>query len=395
MFRVNKAGVIDMVIGNGAYGISGDGGPATSSNVALGGPTALASDNSNNLYIADDYANRIRKVDAASGIISTIAGSGPIPQESLFNPNSLAIAGNGDVYVCESGHHRVRKVDAATGIITTVAGKGDAGDSGTYTGDGGLATLANLHPNAIALDAAGNLIIADGSDRICKVTKTTGINTTIAGNGGFGLTGDNGPALNAEIGYPVSIQFDRPGNLYFSSADHNSIRKITPDGIITTFARDGATPTYSGDGGLARQATLPGRGLLSIDGDSNILYSLFLSNEDHEVIRIDGLTTIVTTVVGTTAALADNIPAHNAQFYWPTGMAVDLAGNVYVADTWSSSVRKISANTGLITTVAGNGGVSSGDGELAISARSSSLPVPERQLGCRSGNRRRGAGVAV
>src|SRR5439155_23906962 len=172
-----------------------------------------------NLYIADPNNNRIRKVAAATGIITTVAGGGSslgdggaATSASLYDPTALALDASGNLYIADQNNHRIRKVDAATGIITTVAGNG----SPAFGGDGGAATSASLNnPDGVAVDASGNVYVAEQSNhRIRRVAAATGIITTVAGNGSPAFAGDGGPATSARLNYPDRVALDASGNLY-------------------------------------------------------------------------------------------------------------------------------------------------------------------------------------
>jgi streptogramin lyase len=191
-------GVITTVAGNGASGFSGDGGPATAAN--LSGPFGVAVDAAGNVLIADQNNARIRRVDAVTGVITTVAGNGaggfsgdggPATAASLSNPVGVAVDAAGNVLIADRSNQRIRRVDAVTGVITTAAGNGASG----FSGDGGPATAASLSsPWGVAVDAAGNVLIADQSNsRIRRVDAVTGVITTVAGNGTFGFSGDGGP----------------------------------------------------------------------------------------------------------------------------------------------------------------------------------------------------------
>ena len=217
----------------------------------------MAVDASGNLYIADTGNNRIRKV-SATGIITTVAGNGsagysgdggPATSAQLDGPEGVAVDGSGNLYIADTCNNRIRKV-SATGIITTVAGNGSAG----YSGDGGPATSAQLSlPAGVAVDGSGNLYIADsGNNRIRKVS-ATGIITTVAGNGSPGYSGDGGPATSAQLNQPAGVAVDASGNLYIADSSNNRIRKVSATGIITTVAGNGFDG-YSGDGGPATSA---------------------------------------------------------------------------------------------------------------------------------------------
>ena len=293
-FRVRKVdaltGIITTVAGDGNFGITGDGGPATSATLRT--PEALAVDGNNNLYIADSSGNLVRKVNLATGIITLVAGShvppsqlgdgGPAAEARLNSPNGVAVDPAGNVYISDWGNNRIRKVNASTQVITTVAGTGLT----AFAGDGGLATQATIHaPNGVFLDANNNLYIVDtGNSRIRKVSGA-GVISTVAGNGGRAFTGDGGLATDASLFDPIGVAVDRDGTIYIGDTGNDRIRRVS-NGIITTYAGTGA-PGFSGDGGPATAAT-------------------FLS---------------------------------------PRGVGVDSFGNVYVADFGNDRVRKIAAFT--------------------------------------------------
>ena len=205
--------------GNGGY--SGDNGPATNAELNL--PYAVAVDGGGNLYIADTNNNRVRKVSVASGIITTVAGNGtagysgdngPATSAELNSPQGLAVDAAGNLYILDTKNNRIRKVAAVSGMITTVAGNGTAG----YTGDGGPATSAEVNaPQGLAIDAAGDLYLTDTVDNVVRMVNRAGIITTVAGNGTAGGSGDNGPALDAELQYPTGVAIDSAGNLYISA----------------------------------------------------------------------------------------------------------------------------------------------------------------------------------
>ncbi len=230
VFQMNAAGILTRVAGTSSVGYSGDGGLATNAQLSTARYGGLAVDGSGNVYIADSYNKVIRKVAAATGIITTVAGTGthghsgdggPATSAALNFPTSVAVDGFGNLYIADSDNYRVRRVTAATGIITTVAGNGSAGND---LGDGGPATSATLSaPTGVAVDRSGNLYIT-GVAVIRKVAVVTGIVTTVAGNGGIGKWGDGGPATAAQF---------RALNL-------------AVDGV----------PGYTGDGGLATSARL-------------------------------------------------------------------------------------------------------------------------------------------
>src|SRR6266480_964100 len=360
---------INTVAGGGA----GDGGDATIAN--LNSPASVAVDSSGNLYIADLGNERIRKIAAATGIITTVAGNGVLgftgdggaaTKASLNSPASVAQDASGNLYIAEYANHRIRKVTSATGIITTVAGNGSA----SFAGDGGAATSASLNsPNGVALDAGGNLYIADlGNERIRKVAAATGIITTVAGNGVFGFAGDGGAATNASLSVPVGVAVDAGGNLYIADHSNNRIRKVTPGtGIITTVAGNGS-PSFAGDGGAATSASISRPDGVALDASGNLYIADYVN---HRIRKVDAATGIITTMAGNgnPTFAGDGGAATSASMYVPTGVALDASGNLYIADYGNQRIRKVDVATGIITTVAGNGFATFlGDGGAATNA---------------------------
>ncbi len=333
---------ISTIAGNGTAGYSGDSGAATSAELFF--PEEVAVDASGNVYIADLRNNRIRKVTAATGIITTFAGTGTAgysgdggaaTSAELSYPAGVAVDASRNVYIIDD--NRIRKVTAATGIITTIAGNGTAG----YSGDGGAATSAELYySNGVAVDASGTIYIVD-NNRIRKVTSSTGIITTIAGNGTAGYTGDKGPATAAELSYPGGVAVDALGNVYIADVANNRIRKITAStGIITTIAGNGALG-YSGDGGAATSAELNLPSGVAVDASGNV----YIADDSNNVIRkITAGTGIITTIAGygSPGYAGDGGTATSAQLNDPQEVTVDTLGNVYIADLGNNRIRKLS-----------------------------------------------------
>ena len=240
--KVDSAGIVTTVAGSGTTGeggggFGGDGGPAVEARLRY--PYGVTVDETGNLYIADARNHRIRKVDSA-GVVTTIAGSGtegyggdggPAVRAQLSHPQGVALDGSGNLYIADAWNHRIRKVDSA-GIVTTIAGGGTPGGGrGRFGRDSGLAVRARLkYPQGMALDAAGNLYFADiGNHRIRKVD-ASGIMRTIAGTGGAygGFGGDGGPALQAMLFSPRGMAADKAGNLYIADIGNHRIRRLTP-----------------------------------------------------------------------------------------------------------------------------------------------------------------------
>jgi len=380
--KVDALGIITTVAGDGSSGFSGDGGPAT--DAGLNNPVGLAVDSADNLYIAElGEFNRIRKVDASTGIITTVAGGegrggdGGLATDARLNaPFGVTLDSADNLYIAEFGDiviahivsgNQVRRVDAATGIITTVAGDGR---SFGFGGDGGLAINASLaSPFGVALDSADNLYIADmNNNRIRKVGAVFGIITTVAGNGSPDISGDGAPAIRASLADPRGVALDSADNLYIADFSSNQIRKVdAATGIITTVAGNGSSD-FTGDGDLATSASLSSPTGVALDSDDN-LYIADLNNQ--RIRRVDAASGNITTVAGDgiLGFNGDGGPATSASLANPTGVALDSADNLYIADFSNSRIRKVDVATGIITTVAGNGTAGfSGDGGPATSA---------------------------
>ena len=374
--------VITTIAGIGSWGYGGDNGPATSATLFL--PTAAAVDSSGNVYIVDYYNNRIRKVTASTGVITTIAGNGtagysgdngPATSAELNLPAGIALDSAGNIFVVDTQNVRIRKITAATGIITTVAGNGTLGSGG----DNGPATAASMaYPDGVAVDNSGNIYIADTDNgMIRKVTASTGVITTIAGTGYVGSSGDNGPATNATLYYPNAVALDGSGNVYIADSANNKIRRITGStGIITTAAGSG-TAGYTGDNGLATSATLNDPFGVAVDSSSNVYVAEFYNNTIREVSAATG---VIATIAGTGTAgySGDNGPATSAQLKYPFGVSVAGGGNVYIADYYNSRIRAIAAGTPGTQTItfAPLSDVVFGVGAVAFTATASSgLPV--------------------
>jgi len=361
---VDASGIINTFAGNNSQGSSGDGGPATEAQLLW--PSAVAVDALGNVYITDSGNNRVRKV-AGDGIITTVAGigttgysgdGGPATQAELNNPIGLALDASGNLYIADTQNYRIRRVDL-NGIISTIAGTGTAG----YSGDGGPATGAQLNwPQGIAFDALGSLYIADfGNHRIRKIAMD-GTITTAGGTGNVGYGGDGGPPASAPIDSPYALAADPSGNLYVADYFNRRIREISTGGVISTAAGGGV-----GDGGPAPAAGLNQPATAAKDAAGNV-YVADVINQRVRKIAPNG---VISTIAGTGVSgySGDNGPGTSAQLYGPSGVAVDASGNVYIADTYNHRLRRVTPD-GTITTIAGTGVCcDSGDNGPAAVAR--------------------------
>jgi uncharacterized protein (TIGR03437 family) len=387
--EVSSTGIITTVAGIGyvSSGDSGDGGPATSA--VLSQPAGVAVDASGNLYVAE-FSNRVRKVSAA-GTIMTIAGNGynsysasggysgdggPASSAQLNEPWGAVADASGNLYIADYGNNRVRKVSTA-GMITTVAGTDSLGYlAGAYSGDGGPAISAQLSgPSGLALDASGNLYVADRSNYRVRKISTSGIISTVAGDGPSGspgALGDGGPATSASLNQPSGVALDSNGNIFIADSSNARVRKVSMSGIITTVAGGGSVDP--GDGGLATNAQLSNPAGVAVDASDNLYIADIGSRSVREVSSATG---IITTIAGTGSAgsSGDGGPATSAGLVYPSGVTLDANGNLYIADFGAGRIRKIST-AGIITTIAGNGGDGfySGDGGPAVLA---SFSAPE------------------
>ena len=319
-----------------------------------------------------------QSISAAQGDIKTVAGNGTAGSSGdggaatsaqLNGSTGIAIDEAGNIYIADSENHVVRKVDP-NGVISTAAGTGEEGFLG---GDGGLATNARLStPSGVDVDKAGNLFIADqGNMRVRKVD-TNGIISTVAGTGFVLNDGINGiAAIAADLTWPTDVAFDETGNLFIVTKGDHRVFKVDTNGIITTVvgykAPDGESAFgFSGDGGAATSAKLDEPSSVAVDGAGNIFIADYLNRRIRKV-DTNG---IITTFAGgaTHGESGDGGPASNATLSRPTGVTVDEEGNVFIADKLFSRIRKVDTD-GIISTVVGSGTNGfSGDGGAATSA---------------------------
>jgi uncharacterized protein (TIGR03437 family) len=406
-FRVRKidpSGMMTLVAGNGEFGFINENIPAR---LALMEPQGVAVDTFGNVYISDFNRDQVRKVDVGSGLIHTIAGDGTgtpgfggdndlASHAQLNSPFGLAIGSTG-LYIADQYNARIRRVN--NDIITTVAGTGirDGGpatsaflgipkgiavdgannivvaDPGNgvvrrFTPGGNINTFGQVQaaPTGVATDQAGNFYVTDDEPRILKITPA-GVTSIVAGNGKIGYSGDGGPATSAMISNPTGVAVDVSGNIYFTDFQNNRIRKVSAStGLISTIAGNGSM-IFAGDGGPALSAGMDPYDI-AVDSKSNI----YVADRFNNRIRKIGSDGMIITVAGTgfPGNSGDGGLATAAMLTFPTGVAIDTAGFLYLADNLNAVVRRITPG-GLITTIAGSGvrRPAAGDGGPALAAQ--------------------------
>ncbi len=351
----------------------GNTGPALDAKFDLAG--GIAVDAAGNLYISDTRDFAVRKVDASTQIIDLFAGNGNYCTDPLkscgdgglainahvWNAANIAFDSAGDLYIADSSDNRIRCVVEVSGgcggsklgkgYITTVAGDGVQG----FSGDAGQAKKAELNlPNGVFVDSAGNILIADtGNQRIRKVAK--GIINTIAGGG---PDGDGGAATKATLADPNTVAWDSAGNFYIADAAHNEVRQVTPGGAISTVAGTGIAGPPNTSTVLAVDATLNSPSGLAIDASNNI----YIADTGNQVVReVVASTGNIVTVAGngrsctpSSGKCGDGLPATSGELTFPTSVALDSNGNLFIADYYAHKTRKVNTS-GIISTVAGTG----------------------------------------
>ncbi|WP_447974162.1 NHL domain-containing protein [Nitrospira sp. Kam-Ns4a] len=391
---------IGTLAGTGEPGYAGDSGPATAAR--LNEPKSLALDGRGHLYIADAENHVIRRVDLKTGLIVTVAGrppeadegisrpievvpasgkdddpladpppmpqgrvaqladlsgtvrfvvgsaaggrfhgdGGPAVDAVLHFPSAVVVDGEGHLYIADTMNHRVRRVDAATAVITTVAGTGQR----RCSGDGGPGTAAALNePAALALDGRGGLYIADQSNnRVRRLDLATGIITTVAGTGEAAYSGDGGPAAAAALAGPSGLAVGLDGALYIADTFNGRIRKVEPGtGVISTVAGDGSEYRYQGRPGEFSTSVSRPYGI-AVEPAGHVLLT---DSDSHLIRRWDCRKRIITVVAGNGLArfAGDGGPPGESSLNYPFGVAVDIAGNIYIADTFNHRIRMIAA----------------------------------------------------
>jgi len=372
-------GIIDTIAGTGNSGYTGDNGPAVEAR--LDKPRGVFVDSTENIYIADTENHVIRKVDATTREISTVAGNGThgysgddglAKLAQLDKPSGVFVYSSGNIYIADTENHRIRMVyeNAGTMEITTVAGI----DSHGYSGDGDLAKLAELDkPSGVFVDLLENIYIADTENHVIrKVDGESKIITTVAGNGSGDYSGDGDQATLASLKKPKTVWVDEIGNLLIADTENSRIRKVSVTTKNITTAAGNGSEGYSGDYGLAIDASLKKpQGICAYESPAPA-YLYIADPSNYRIRKVDLKEGFLTSAAGTiwSGYNGDNILATWARLNYPFGVHLDASGNLFIADTYNHRIRKVNGKTGIITTVAGTGSKGfSGDGGPATSAR--------------------------
>jgi sugar lactone lactonase YvrE len=370
------------VAGDGDYeGPIFDGDQATSA--SLNHPSSVTLDGAGNMYIADRYHNRIRKVTAATGVISTLAGNGDAnyagdglastdPSVSVNTPWGVALDGAGNLYIADTGNNRIREIVAASGVIETIAGTRGAGS----TGDNGPAIDATLNqPQGVSVDAAGDLYIADTYNNRIRKVDLSGTITTVAGNGTAGYSGDGLPASAAALNLPFAVAFDPAGAMYIPDSGNNAVRAVSATGVISTFAGTGLSG-YTGDHGPATAATLFSPSGVATDAAGNV----YIADTQNAALRkvsaahgpsFGAISTIAENDMG--VYLYNNGGPYAISIYGPIGLTIDGAGNLYFADSLNMRIREVQSNFAVLD-------------YLATAVRQGSQSTPQAQTIENDGN---------
>ncbi|KAF0248374.1 MAG: NHL repeat-containing protein, partial [bacterium] len=353
---IDTAGVITTVVGNGVRGFAGDGALGLAASLNL--PKSITLDSSGNLFIADFGNSRIRRVDAITGVITSVAGNGmrtfsgdngAATAASLRFPQGVAVDLSGNILIADTGNSRIRRVDAITGVITTIAGNGNK----TIGEDGGLATSTAIGAvEVVAVDSSNNVFfLASSSSRIRRINASTQTITTVAGDGTKGFAGDGSSATSAKLNSPEDFKLDTLGNIFIADATNSRIRRVdAKTGTITSIAGSGEF-AFGGDNGLANTASLNLPKAIAVDGLGNLI----ISDTGNNRIRRVNTEGVINTVAGNgTNSFTPRGSVMDTRFDYPEAMVIDDNGIIYVADTFNNRIVVIDINKGVADTIVGD-----------------------------------------
>ena len=360
--RIDRSGTITTIAGIGDGHFGGDGGSADRARLAE--PTGLAVDSESNLYIADTANQRVRRIDRF-GTISTVAGTGvggyggdggQATGAQLHALSDVALDSSGNVYIADTWNNRVRRIDPA-GMISTVAGNGESSLQGDK-GDGGPATQARIdEPMSVAVDSSGNLLIIESGTSSVRLVDPSGTISSVAGRGDRSYSGDGGLATEARLRYPTGVTVDSSGTLYVADMGNFRVRRIDVSGRISTAA-------YYHRGGTSEFSALFRSSGVAVDSAGRLYVSEVWNHRVHRIDTSGNLSRVAG--VAAVESGGDGGRAVKAELYQPHGLAFDQAGNLYVAESQHHRVRRIDPS-GIISTVAGTGANGHGwDGQAAL-----------------------------
>ncbi len=365
--KITPDGTIQTTAGTGIAGYNGNNKPARQAQ--LNTPVSIAVDADGTIYVADTFNQRIRSV--ARGDLSTLTGTGmagyngdnkPATQAQLNRPNGVALGHNDTTYVADTLNQRIRKI-TRDGTITTIAGTGIAG----YNGDNKPATQTQLnYPSGVTVGPDNTLYIVDTSNQRIRKIANDGTIQTVAGNGVAGYNGDNKPATEANLHTPYSVALNRDGTIYFTDASNHRLRRINPDGMISTIAGTG-TAGYNGDNKPATQARLDFPHGVAIGPDD----AVYIADTNNQRIRKINLEGTISSIAGTgiEGYNRDNKPATQTQLNYPSGVTLAIDGTIFIADTFNSRIRMVAPNSGTISTIIGDGQPGYARGQTLAEAR--------------------------
>jgi len=338
---------ITTIAGDGTHRFSPDGSVAATSSIALAldSLTNVVLDPDGNLVFSEGNASRVRRILKKTGALETLAGNGrssfagdggPATSAALKSPSEVAFDREGNLYIADAANYVLRRIDAKTKIITTIAGI----RKNRFTGDGPALETALARPGGLAFDRDGRLVIADTMNaRIRRLDFATGRIETLAGNGDMLFLGP-GPALETGMAWVNAPRFDRAGNIYFCATGNNLVLRLDAKTGRVEVAAGSGMNRFAGDGGPARAAEMNQPASLAVDAAGHVFIA---DTQNHAIRRLDAKTGVLTTIAGdgTPGFAGDGGPAAKARLNFPTGLGLDGKGNLYVVDSVNARIRKI------------------------------------------------------